>query len=212
MLKLAIAVALSAAGTPAPPVQAPHPGPSVQVDGMPSVSKETIARLQLYRGPSRGPATAPVTIVMFQDNMCPYCEAAFGTIDQLMEEYPGKLRVVVKQFPVHASARLSAEASYAAAAQGKFWEMHDLLLQHQVAREQERDALIQYAQQIGLDVPAFTAALDHHEFARAVASDQAAGKQINFSETPSFLINGRKFIGARPIEQFRATIDQALRD
>src|SRR6478736_677579 len=61
----------------------------------PSVSDETAARLGLYRGPSRGPATAPVTIVMFQDSLCPFCEDVLPTIDQLMDEYQGRLRLVI---------------------------------------------------------------------------------------------------------------------
>jgi protein-disulfide isomerase len=178
----------------------------------PSITKETADRLHLYRGPSRGADNAPVTIVVFQDNICPYCGHALGTIDQLLDEYPGKLRLVVKQLPVHKASQLSAEASYAADAQGKFWELHDLLLQNQEAAGQSRDALIQYAHQIGLDVPTFTAALDHHDYAAAVAADEAAAKEIQINATPSFVINGRKLVGALPIEEYRRLIDQALQD
>jgi RNA polymerase sigma factor (sigma-70 family) len=190
------------AGVPANALRAPDP------DVVPSVSKDTIARLKLYDGPARGPADAPVTIVVFQDNLCPYCGHALGTIDQLFDEYPGKLRLLVKQLPVHAAARLSAEASYAADAQGKFWDMHDMLLSHQ--EDLSRDALISYAKQIGLDVDAFTAALDRHTFAPAVAADVAAAKELGIHGTPSFVINGRQLAGARQIDEFRATIDQAL--
>ncbi len=191
-------------GLPPGAIREPEP------EDVPSVDRATVARLHLYEGPGRGPDHAPVTIVVFQDNICPYCGRVLGTIDQLWDEYPNKLRLVVKQFPVHDAARLSAEASYAADAQGKFWEMHDLLFQHE--DEQSRDALIKYAKQIGLDVEKFTAALDKHEYAPAVKADQEAGKDIGVDATPTFLINGRKFIGARSIEQFRATIDQALQD
>lgn len=191
-------------GVPANAPRAPEP------DVTPSISKETIAKLELYQGPSRGPDNAPVTIVVFQDNLCPYCGHVLGTIDQLFDEYPNKLRLVVKQLPVHKSARLSAEASYAADAQGKFWPMHDMLLSHQ--EDLSRDALISYAQQIGLDVAAFTSALDHHTYQPSVEADEAAAKELDLDATPSFVINGRQIVGARPIEDFRATIDQALAD
>jgi protein-disulfide isomerase len=167
-----------------------------------------LAALKLTTGPSRGPADAPVTIVVFQDNLCTYCGKALGTIDQLIEEYPGKLRIVVKQFVVHESARLSSEAVYAADAQDKFWEMHDIIFAHQ--DDLSRDALIDYAKQIGLDVGKFTDALDHHEFAKQVAEDQAAGKQVGVQGTPAFLINGHEVAGAQPIENFRAVVDAAL--
>src|SRR5258706_4328883 len=168
---------------PLPPnaIRAPEP------DVNPTVSREQIEKLGLYRGPARGPDHAKVTIVLFQDSMCKYCGMVLGTIDQLWDEYPGKLRLVIKQFPVHVPAKLAGEAMYAADAQGKFWEMHDTLLAHQ--DEQSHDALIQYAQQIGLDVAKFTIALDTHAFAAQVADDQDAGKAIDINATPSFLIN-----------------------
>ncbi len=174
------------------------------------VPRPELDKLHLTTGPSRGPADAPVTIVVFQDNLCTYCGKALGTIDQLMDEYPNKLRIVVKQFVVHPSARLSSEAVYAADAQGKFWEMHDIIFAHQ--DDLSRDALIEYGKQIGLDVARFTAALDHHEYAQQVADDQAAGNQVGVRGTPAFLINGREVSGFVPIENYRAVIDAALAD
>ena len=167
-------------------------------------------RQAVETGPSRGPAHAKVTIVAFQDNQCTYCGKALGTLDQLMDDYPGKLRIVVKQFVIHPTARLSAEACYAADAQGKFWEMHDIIFAHQ--DDLGRDALIEYARQIGLDVKTFTAALDHHDYAQQVDQDIADAKEAGVSATPSFLINGHELTGAQPVENFRALIDAALRE
>jgi len=177
-------------------------------DGSRVYSRAQLAALGLDRGPSRGAADAPVTIVVFQDNKCTYCGTALATLDQLLDEYPNKLRIIVKQFVVHRDARLSAEACYAADAQGKFWEMHDIIFAHQDALG--RDALIDYAQQIGLDVAAFTRALDTHAYARQVDDDMASGKDVGVQGTPAFLINGRELPGAQPIEAFRKLIDQAL--
>jgi RNA polymerase sigma factor (sigma-70 family) len=219
---VATAAAPAAAGTaqphsPAEPqlAQPPHgpavagvrPGTADQDQPM-VIAKDTIARLALDRGASRGPANAPVTIIVFQDLLCTYCGQVLGTIDQLMDEYPNKLRLVVKQFPVHAEARLAAEASLAADAQGKFWELHDAMIAHQ--DDLSRDALLAYAQQVGMDVPLLATALDQHTYQPALATEVAAATEIGVRATPEFLINGHDFRGARPIEEFRAAIDAAL--
>jgi RNA polymerase sigma factor (sigma-70 family) len=200
------AAAASAPRVPALPAASPRGDDHEPV----VVASATIARLGLDRGPSRGPADAPVTIIVFQDLMCTYCSRVLGTIDQLWDEYPSKLRVVVKQFPVHSQARLAAEASFAADAQGKFWELHDLMIAHQ--DDLTRDALLAYGQQAGLDVGKLADALDHHTYAGALATEVAAAKEVGVTATPEFLINGRDFRGARPIEEFRAAIDAALAD
>jgi protein-disulfide isomerase len=174
-----------------------------------TVERKTIDRLQLYRGPSRGPADAPVTIVIFTDMKCPYCARVLGTLDQLTDEYAGKLRLVVKQFPVHETARLAAEAAIAADAQGKFWELHDRMMANQ-DEDLSRDAILAHAQQAGLDVQRLAAALDNHTYAAAVAADQEAGKEIDVRGTPTFLINGKVHNGARPIEYMREAINAAL--
>jgi RNA polymerase sigma factor (sigma-70 family) len=172
------------------------------------IPEATIAQLALDHGPSRGPADAPVTIIVFEDAMCSHCSTAMGILDQLWEEYPGKLRLVVQPFPVHAEAQLAAEASLAADAQGKFWELDDLMIAHQ--DDLSHDALIAYARQAGLDVAKFTDALDHHTFASALARDIAAAREIGVEATPEFLIDGRDVQGARSIEEFRNAIDAAL--
>lgn len=194
-------------GTSAPSHETPRP--SLQTAEPPVIiPPQTIEKLHLDRGPSRGPEHARVTIILFQDLICPYCGNVLGTIDQLWEEYPGNLRLVIKQFPVHDKARLAAEASFAADAQGKFWDLHDLMLQHQ--DDLSRDALIGYAQQAGLDVATFTAALDHHTYATALADDVASAKAIDVNATPTFLVNGQVIQGARPIAVFRTAIEAAL--
>ncbi|HSD86903.1 MAG TPA: sigma-70 family RNA polymerase sigma factor [Kofleriaceae bacterium] len=172
------------------------------------ISKADRDRLNIEKGPSRGPANAPVTIVVYQDLMCKYCGMVLGTIDQLWDEYPGKLRLVVKQFPVHTAARLAAEACFAADAQGKFWELHDVMFANQ--EDLSRDAIVGYAKQAGLDATKIADALDHHTYADALASEVAAGKEIGVRATPEFLINGKDFTGFRPVEDFRAAIDAAL--
>lgn len=179
-------------------------------DTTPTITKTKLAQLGLDRGPSRGPVDAPVTIVVFTNAMCKYCGLAYGSIDQLFDDYPNKLKLIVKQMPVLPQARLSAEAAYAAEAQGKFWELHDLMFAH--PDDLSRDALIELAKQAGLDVAAFTAALDAHTYADAVAADMDAAQKLEIQGTPTFLINGRRIIGNRPLEALRAAVDAALAD
>ncbi|HET9623193.1 MAG TPA: sigma-70 family RNA polymerase sigma factor [Kofleriaceae bacterium] len=227
-------IALAAAGAPAaaptpppaPPVRSSVIAPPAARAGAPSggecknaaepafddtaVDAATIKRLGLDRGPGRGPANAPVTIVAFTDMQCPFCSKSVGTIDQLWDEYPGKLQLIVKQFVVHPDANLAAEALFAADAQGDFWSLYDLVMAHQEVEDQTHDALIAMAKQVGLDVKAFRAALDNHTYADAVAADLKVGKELGVQGTPMFLINGKKVFGAQPIEKMRAAIDDAL--
>jgi RNA polymerase sigma factor (sigma-70 family) len=177
-------------------------------DDQPTVDRATIDRIGLHRGPARGPADAPVTIAVFTDLQCPHCGNALGTLDQLLEEYPGKLRLVVKQLPVHKTAVLPAEAVLAADAQGKFWELHDLILAHQ--DDLSHDALIALAERAGLDVAAFRTALDQHSYAAQLDADKAAAAALDVAATPTFVINGRRVVGNVSVEVFRAAIDQAL--
>ncbi|MCE9576228.1 MAG: sigma-70 family RNA polymerase sigma factor [Deltaproteobacteria bacterium] len=211
------------AASPASPHPAAHPpvlaaadcDPCAQgaaptaVDDTP-VAPALIAKTRLYDGPARGPADAPVQIAVFMDLECSFCAAVLGTIDQLWDEYPGQLRLVVKQLPLdqHSGAQLASEASLAAAAQDKFWAFHDLALAEQ--DDLTRASLIAIAGRAGLDVPRFTRALDQHTFADAVARDVAAAHDLDVQGTPAFFINGVRFVGNQPITRFRAAIDHAL--
>lgn len=219
------ATAAKAVATPPAPVQragivAPAPKPALpNAKAAPSssdsaepaarvIDKETLAKLGLDRGPSRGPDNAPVTIIVFQDLMCQFCGKVLGTLDEIWSEYPNKLRLVVKQFPVHEKARLAAEASLAADEQGKFWELHDLMMANQ--DDLSRDAILGYAEQAGLDTARLARALDQHTYAPVVDKELQAGKDIGVYATPTFLINGREVRGARSADAFRAAIDEAL--
>lgn len=187
---------------------APNDPPAAPPADPPRVERQKLAQLGLDTGPSRGPANAPVTIVMFTDAKCVYCGRVLGTIDEVWDEFPGKLRLVVKQFPVHSDAVLAAEASLAAAAQDKYWEFHAQMFAN--PDDLGRDALVEDARQAGLDTTAFARALDTHAYAAALAAEQQAAKDIDVTATPSFLINGKHFVGARPAADLRAEITAAL--
>lgn len=192
---------------------APTVAPSHRIappDTTPTIDRATMQRLKLDQGPSRGPTTAPVTIVMFTDLQCPYCGNVHGTLDQLFDEYPNKLRLVIKQMPVHKTAVLAAEAALAADAQGKFWELDRLMIAN--PDDLSRDAILELAKQTSLDVNKLRDALDRHTYADAVKADMATANELEINGTPSFVINGRKVVGALPIEEIRATVDASLQD
>ena len=194
------------APTPAP--QAVPAGGVVIPEREPAVDAATIARLELDRGPSRGPKNAPVTIIVFTDFQCDFCGKVLGTIDELWDEYPDQLRLVVKQFPVHKTAELAAEAALAADAQGKFWQLHDLMLANQ--DDLSEKAILDYGARAGLDLKKLRTALDKRTYRAALEQEMAAGLEVGVKGTPCFFINGKQFTGARPIDQFRREIATAL--
>jgi protein-disulfide isomerase len=162
-------------------------------------------------GPSRGPASAKVTIVEFSDFQCPFCSRVVPTVEKIMKDYDGKVRLYFRHnpLPFHQNAPLAAEAAVAAEAQGKFWEMHDKMFGNQQALD--RAGLEKDAQDIGLDMGKFKAALDSHSGKGKVDADLAAGKQIGVQGTPNFYIDGRNVQGAQPYEEFKKVIDDELK-
>ena len=155
----------------------------------------------------RGPVEAPVTVVEYGDFECPYCGMAEPVVRELLREF-GDVRYVWRHLPlndVHVYAQLAAEAAEAAAEQGAFWEMHDLLLNHQDALRP--DDLMAYAEQLGLDADRFTDDLREHVGAIRVADDVDSADLSGVSGTPTFFINGRRHYGAYDI----ATLSAAVR-
>ena len=129
-----------------------------------------------------------------------------------MAEFPDRVRLVYRDFPLdfHAGARPAAEASRCAAALGRFWEYHDLLFVAQP--EFGREQLVGYAKRLGLDQQAFASCLDSGRFRDAVDADINEGRARGVRGTPTFFINGRRLVGAQPIEAFREAIRDALED
>ena len=161
--------------------------------------------------PVKGPPHALVTIVEFSDFECPFCSKVNPTIKKVMETYGDQVRVLFKHNPLsfHKQARLAAKATLAAHEQGKFWEMHDLLFENQKALE--RADLEKYAEQIGLDLAAFRAALDDDRFEARVAEDQELAGEVDAQGTPNLFINGRKFTGAKSFEDLKPAIDEEIK-
>ena len=148
----------------------------------------------------RGPEDAPVTIVEYGDFECPYCGQAEPAVRELLADF-GDVRYVWRHLPlndVHPHAQLAAEAAEAAAEQGAFWEMHDLLLDHQDALEPSD--LMEYAERLGLDIERFSNDLREHEGAAQIAEDVDSADISGVSGTPTFFINGQRHYGAYDID------------
>jgi Na+/H+ antiporter NhaA len=144
----------------------------------------------------RGPVDAPVTVVEYGDFECPYCGRAEPFVRELLREF-GDVRYVWRHLPlsdVHPRAQLAAEAAEAAAEQGAFWELHDLLLTHQNALGPSD--LVGYAEQLGLERERFMEALRRHAGAARVAEDVDSADLSGVTGTPTFFINGRRHYGA----------------
>jgi protein-disulfide isomerase len=160
--------------------------------------------------PTRGPKNAKVTIVEFSDFQCPFCGRVVPTVRQIEETYKGKVRLAFKNqpLPFHNNAQTAAEAAMAANEQGKFWEMHDKMFANQQALD--RASLEKYAEEIGLNMGKFKAALDSGKFKDKVQKDSAEGTKIGANGTPTFFINGQKVEGAQPFDSFKTVIDAEL--
>jgi protein-disulfide isomerase len=169
-----------------------------------------VYKAEIKGAPIKGAKDALVTIVQFSDFQCPYCSKVEATIDQVMKEYAGKVRVAWRNLPLsfHNNAKPAAIASLAAQQQGKFWEMHELLFKNQQALSAAD--LEKYAQELKLDMTKFKAALADKKLAEAVDADAAMGEKIGARGTPAFFINGTFLNGAQPFDQFKARIDEEL--
>lgn len=139
----------------------------------------------------RGPADAPVTLVEYGDYQCPDCGLLFGTLHAVQQKFGTRLRLVYRHYPlsgIHKQAQLAAEAAEAADAQGRFWEMHDLLFQNQPTLEHKH--LIQYAERLKLDVDRFRRELAKGTYVERVRQDFIAGVQNGVNGTPGLFLNG----------------------
>jgi Na+/H+ antiporter NhaA len=166
--------------------------------------------VDLGRDHIRGSNDAPVTLVEYGDYECPYCGQAEVVIRELLDSFGHELRYVWRHLPlndVHPNTQMAAEAAEAAAAQGRFWDMHDKLLDHQDALT--APDLGRYAAELGLDLERFWDELRRREHAERVADDVATADASGVAGTPSFFINGRRHRGAYDIDTLRAAVRTA---
>ena len=185
----------------------------VEGDAAPPVSARGVPYERYYvslgDAPTRGPADAPVTIVMFSDFECPYCARGLETMNALLERYPQDVRVAYKAYPLdfHENAFLAAMAARSAQSQGKFWAFHDRLY---TVDSLDRTTLETLAGESGLDRSRLQQDLESLQYGQEVLRDLRQGRNLGVSSTPSFFVNGRLVKGAQPVEEIAVLVEQEL--
>ncbi len=162
------------------------------------------------RDHAEGASDAPVTLVEFGDYQCPACGAAYPMVKQLQKALGKKLRLVFRNFPLthaHPYALAAAETAEAAAMQGKFWQMHDLLFERQALLEP--GVLASWAQEAGLDLEKFKADLEHGDVMKRIKEDRMSAIQSGANGTPTFFIDGVRYDGMPDYDSMREALEQA---
>jgi protein-disulfide isomerase len=166
--------------------------------------------LPVGTSPAKGPADAPITIIEFSDFQCPYCAKSGPLLEKVMAAYPGKVRLVFKQFPLrmHKFAEKAAIASLAARNQDKFWPMHDKLFENFRALN---DAKIkQIAAEVGLDIARFEKDIANPALRQEMIADMQLGQKSGVRGTPTVFLNGQ-LVQQRSLAGFKAMIEKELK-
>jgi protein-disulfide isomerase len=159
---------------------------------------------------STGPENAPLTLVEYGDYQCPYCKTAHPILMEVRRMLGTRLRFVFRNFPlsqIHPDAQHAAEAAEAAAAQGKFWQMHDLLFERQWALDDEH--LVEYAEELGLDGRRLSIELEEGTHRARVRDDFMGGVRSGVNGTPTFFINGIRHDGGHDLMSLLAALERA---
>jgi len=160
---------------------------------------------------AEGPADAPLTLVEYGDYQCPYCGAAYPVVKRLQKTLGKKLRFVFRNFPLtqaHPHALIAAEAAEAAALQGKFWEMHDLLFEQQTLLKPE--IIPSWAKRIGLSLDQFGNDIKQGVVEKRIKEDRQSGIRSGVNGTPTFFINGTRYDGSPDYDSLLAALQSAL--
>jgi protein-disulfide isomerase len=162
--------------------------------------------------PFLGPVDAPVTIIMFSDYQCYYCQKwYFEVLGPLMEAYEGKIRFVYRDFPlaaIHSSATKTAEAANCAGDQGKYWDFFNKVYSSSV--ELNDTAIQNYANAISVDLELFNQCLSSNKYTDEVKADLAYAAALGVQSTPTFFVNGIPVVGAQPYQVFATLVEQEL--
>ncbi len=165
---------------------------------------------------SKGPAEAPIHITEFSDFQCPACRVAIPVVEQIFESFPGQILFEFHHYPLqaHSNAPLAHQAAECAASQRQFWPYHDRLYEEQMRWSHEPNpaqTLLLYARDMKLNLDAFAACLTDENVTRRIQADQKKGDQLKIQSTPTFFINGKRFVGGKELmEQGIPYIRQTL--
>lgn len=175
------------------------------------ISDALTERLVREDSPRIGSNDAKVKFVEFGDFECPSCGSLHPTLKELKEKYKDQsVQFIFRHYPLpqHKNASLASEAAVEAGKQNKFWEYHDILFENQ--SKLEKDHLLAYAEQLGLNVQAFNFAFETHSHSELVQRDQADGSALGVRGTPTLFINNQEYTGKYSIDALSAAIDEAL--
>jgi protein-disulfide isomerase len=159
----------------------------------------------------QGKDGATITLTEYGDYQCPYCGRAYPIVKKLQKKFGDSLRFVFRNFPiqeVHPNAYNAALAAEAAALQGKFWEMHDILYEHQSALDPE--SLIEYSGSLGLDLKRFKKDFESEGLRQLIYHDLETGLRSGVNGTPSFYVNGVKYNGDWRLQPFAAALSEMV--
>lgn len=159
----------------------------------------------------RGPSSAPVTLIEYGDFECPACFQAHGALNIILTHFGAQLRFVFRHFPlreVHPHAELAAEAAEAAGAQGKFWPMHELLFMN--SQHLKEKHLLDYARQVGLDLPRYQYEMNDHVYLQRVQEHMQVARHLGVRSTPAFYVNGVFSDVSFGLQHLHESIDKAL--
>jgi protein-disulfide isomerase len=160
----------------------------------------------------RGPTDAPVTVLEYGDYECPFCRGAARDVHLMLDLYPGSIRFAFRNYPIpqlHPNAEQAAEAAEAAAAQGKFWEMYELLLRP--SSRLDLGSLLAYAADLGLDLDRFRKEVTGRAYAAKIEQDVREGVRNGVNATPKFYVNGKRIDGKFPLEGLEDAIRTSVR-
>src|ERR687890_678065 len=159
----------------------------------------------------RGSINAPITLVEYGDYECPYTGMAYPIIKEIMKQFGDKIYIVFRNFPlidIHPHAQHAAEAAEAAAAQDKFWQMHDYLFEHQKALDDHH--LLEYAQKVGLDIERFKKEFSGHIYAPIINESLRNGIDSGVEGTPTFFVNGVHYEDSWDLDTFSNVLKKNL--
>jgi protein-disulfide isomerase len=159
----------------------------------------------------RGSINAPITIVEYGDYECPYTGMAYPVVKELLKQFGDKIYFVFRNFPlndIHPHAQHAAEAAEAAAAQDKFWQMHDYLFEHQKALDDRH--LLEYAKKVGLDIDKFKTEMSEHICAPLINKSLKVGIDSGVEGTPTFFVNGQRYDDSWDLDTFSSFLKRSL--
>ena len=189
--------------------------PAPKSDDKPKQDDKTVWKVTVNENNAvRGPVAAPITIVLFSDFQCPFCSKVGPTLEEVMKAYPEKVRIVWKNNPLPFHPRAAPAATLAMEARAQkgdkgFWAAHDMLFKNQQKLADED--LLGYAKELALDVDKVKAAIADQKYQAIYTADQDQADDLQAQGTPHMFINGRRIVGAQPVDAFKTIIDEEMK-